>query len=348
VARPVDIGLRVHASTGFRELADSAGELERAGLDAVWVAEAYGFDAPSLLGYLAARTERIRIGSGILAVQSRPATLLAQTAAGLDHVSDGRAMLGLGVSNPQVVEGWFGVPFDAPVQRTRETIEVCRRVWRRERVEAGGLVRIPLPPGEGTGRGKALKLIPHPRRERIPILVAALGPRNVEMVAETADGWMPLLFMPEAADAVWGDALRAGLARRSSDLDTLEVLGGGILCIDDRPPPEVEHAARADLALYLGGMGSADANYYADLARRYGFGDDVDRIARLYAAGERRAAADAVPARLVESTNLIGPSSFVAERVAALLAAGVTTLEVRLPDGVDAVRQIDALRQVVG
>ncbi|MGE3618943.1 MAG: LLM class F420-dependent oxidoreductase [Acidimicrobiia bacterium] len=344
----MQIGARVHASTGFRDFADRVGEMERAGLDVVWVAEAYGFDAATLMGYLAARTERVRIGSGILPVFSRPATLLAQTAAGLDHVSGGRAILGLGASNPQVVEGWFGVPFEAPVRRTREVVEVCRQVWRREVVRHEGLVRIPLPPGEGTGRGKALKVIPHPVRADIPIYLAALGPRNVALAAEVADGWMPLLFSAEHAEAAWGEALRRGLARRAPERGPLEVVAGGYLCIAEHPPAGVVAAARAQLALYLGGMGARDANYYADLARRYGYGPEVEVVQRLYASGRRDAAAAAVPDDLVAATNLIGPRGRVAEHVAALAAAGVTVLDVRIPDGCDGPAQVEALRALVG
>src|SRR5271163_610262 len=187
---------------GFDPAVERLEDLERAGLDMAWVGEAYGFDAPTLLGYLAARTSRIELGAGILNLYSRPPTLLAQTAAGLDYVSGGRAVLGLGSSGPQVIEGFYGVAFDRPLQRTREAIEICHQVWERRQIEHQGAYRIPLPAGEGTGLAKPLKIAAHPVRARIPIYVAAIGPKNVALAAELAEGWMPILFVPERAGAV--------------------------------------------------------------------------------------------------------------------------------------------------
>ena len=177
--------------------ATKVAELERAGLDIVWVAEAYSFDAPSFMGYLAARTERIQIGSAILPIYTRTPTLLAMTAAGIDALSDGRCILGLGASGPQVIEGFHGVAYDAPLGRTREIVDICRKVWRREKVVHDGThYQVPLPADRGTGLGKALKLINHPVRSAIPIYIASLGPKNVELTAEVADGWLPLFFVP--------------------------------------------------------------------------------------------------------------------------------------------------------
>ena len=185
---------------GFMETVAEVQALERAGLDTVWVAEAYGFDGVSLMGYLAAVTERVEIASGILPIYTRTPTLLAMTAAGVDALSGGRAMLGLGASGPQVIEGFHGVPYDAPVARTREIIQVCRKVWKRERLEhQGRKYAMPLPEGQGTGLGKPLKLITHPVRDDIPITVAALGPRSVEMTAELADGWLPIFYLASKA-----------------------------------------------------------------------------------------------------------------------------------------------------
>src|SRR5882724_3250990 len=179
--------------------------MEQVGLDTVWLAEVYTFDAPTLMGYIAARTERVEIGSGILPIYSRTPALTAMTAAGLDRLSGGRAVLGLGASGPQVIEGWHGVPYDHPVGRTREVIDICRQVWRRERVEYDGTYyQIPLPAGAGTGLGKPLKLIDEPVRADIPIYVAALGAKNVELAAEAAQGWLPLFFAPTLAGEVWG------------------------------------------------------------------------------------------------------------------------------------------------
>src|SRR6202022_3561399 len=189
-------------------------KLEEVGLDVVWVAEAYGNDAATRLGYLAARTTRVKLGSGILPIYSRTPALLAQTAAGLDEISDGRAILGLGASGPQVIEGWHGVPYDRPVQRTREMVEICRMVWRRQEVRYDGRVlKLPLPAEQGTGLGKALKILTHPVRDRIPIWLASIGDRSVELTAELADGWLPIFYLPEKADSVWGKALQRGFAK---------------------------------------------------------------------------------------------------------------------------------------
>src|SRR5690349_13353187 len=183
---------------GFRESAQQVRDMEKAGLDLVWVAEAYGFDGPSLMGYLAALTETVQIGSGILPIYTRTPTLLAMTAAGVDALSNGRFQLGLGASGPQVIEGWHGVPYDAPLGRTREIAEICRKVWARERLEyQGRYYQIPLPPGQGTGLGKPLKLINHPVRDHIPVILAAIGPKNTELAAELAEGWEPIFYLPE-------------------------------------------------------------------------------------------------------------------------------------------------------
>ncbi len=204
-----------------RTAADQVVELEKAGIDTVWVAEAYGFDSPTLMGYLAAVTETVEIGAAILNVYSRTPALLAQTAAGLDNVSGGRAILGLGASGPQVVEGWHGMPYSKPLTRTREAIEIIRAALRREKLEYDGKsFQLPLPAGEGTGHGKPLKMLTRPERSSVPIYIAALGPKSVEGAAEYADGWLPFLYSPEGAAKVWGDALAAGKAKRSDDLGT--------------------------------------------------------------------------------------------------------------------------------
>lgn len=341
------IALRIMASTGALDAARGVADLESAGLDMAWVAEAYGFDAVSIMGYLAATTERLEIGSGVLPIFSRPPAVLAQTAAGLDHISEGRAVLGLGASNPQVVEGWYGVPYDAPLARTRQIIEICRQVWRREVLESDGRYVIPLPRDVGRGLGKPLKIIPQLVRPDIPIYLAALGPRNVELTAELAEGWMPMLYLPERAERAWGGALRAGRARRSASRPPLEIVAGGVLSISEPADEAALSVARTQVALYLGGMGARTENYYADLARRYGFGDAVEAVAGLYAAGERRAAAAVVPDELVRGTNLIGPRGFVEERVAAMREAGVSIIEVRGPGRPLLPSEIEDLRAIV-
>jgi F420-dependent oxidoreductase-like protein len=319
------ISTQLNYAGDVRSAADQAAQLERAGLDLVWVAEAYGFDAVSMLGYLAARTTTVELGSGILPIYSRTPTLLAQTAAGLDHVSGGRFVLGLGASGPQVIEGWHGVPYADPVGRTREIVDICRRVWRREVVTNDGAYPIPLPAGQGTGLGKPLKLITHPQRERIPIWVASLGPKNVEMTAEVADGWLPILFVPERADRVWGEALRRGAARRDPSLGPLEVAAGGMVAIGE-DVQGVRDLARPMVALYVGGMGARGRNFYNDLARRYGFEREAQLIQDLYLDGKKKDAAEAVPDELLEGISLVGPAGYVKERIAAYKEAGVTML----------------------
>ncbi|WAL99121.1 LLM class flavin-dependent oxidoreductase [Streptomyces sp. Je 1-369] len=205
-----------------REAADSAAALESAGLDAVWVAEAYGFDSPTTMGYLAARTERMKIGAAILNVYSRTPALIAQTAAGLDAVSGGRAIIGLGASGPQVVEGWHGKTYDRPLGRTRETIELTRRILRREVIDHHGITDMPLPPEKGGRLGKPLKILTKPVRPEVPLYVASLGPANVRMTAEIADGWLPTLFLPEKAHQVWGAPLAEGKEKRDPALGPLK------------------------------------------------------------------------------------------------------------------------------
>jgi F420-dependent oxidoreductase-like protein len=198
------IGAALPYAGNPRGTADEVARWEDAGLDVLWVSEAYGFDAATIMGYLAAKTSRVQIGSAILPVFSRTPALLAQTAAGLDALSGGRAILGLGASGPQVIEGWHGVVYDRPLTRTREIIQICRQAWRREALTHDGIYRLPLPPDQGTGLGKPLKLLTHPVRDRIPIYVASLGDKNVRMTAELADGWLPFLYYPEKAAEVWG------------------------------------------------------------------------------------------------------------------------------------------------
>lgn len=322
------IGMPLGYSGGFEESVAALGDYEKAGLDIVYVPEAYSFDAVSQLGFIAARTERLEIASGILQTYTRTPTLTAMTAAGLDYVSGGRFNLGIGASGPQVVEGFHGLPYTAPLGRTREVIDICRSVWRRERVEYHGRhYQVPLPPEEGTGLGKPLKLINHPVRQRIPILLAAIGPKNVALAAEKAEGWMPIFFHPEKAEQVWGQALAEGNARRDPALGTLDVAAPTPLAIGDDVDDLVD-LARPQFALYIGGMGSRDRNFYNDLARRYGYEQEAAEIQDLYLSGKKEEAAAAVPADLLRATSLIGPQSYVAERVAAFRAAGVTTLQV--------------------
>jgi F420-dependent oxidoreductase-like protein len=323
------LGVVLDYSGDFAESAADVVEFERIGVDLVSVAEAYSFDAVSQLGYLAAVTSTMTLGSSILPIYSRTPTLLAMTAAGLDSVSRGRFELGLGSSGPQVIEGFHGVPFTAPLGHLRETVEICRAVWRRERIEhAGRYHRIPLPPGEGTGLGKPLKMINTPVRSAIPITLAALTPKGVAQAAEIADGWLPLFYFPERAGAAWGEALADGRSRRDARLGELDVVAQLPLFIGDHADIALD-AYRQRIALYLGGMGARGANFYNDLAARYGYADEALTIQELYLTGNKDAAAAAIPDDLARSTALIGSEQQVRDRLVALLASGVTTISVQ-------------------
>jgi len=337
------LSMQLSYAGGFQEAADQVVAYEKAGLDMVWVAEAYGYDAVGLMGYLAAKTETVTIASGILPIYTRTPTLLAMTAAGIDALSGGRCLLGLGASGPQVIEGFHGVPYDRPLGRTREIIEICRQVWRRERVTHDGpIYHLPLPEDEGTGLGKPLKLITHPVRDRIPIYVASLGPKNVEMTAELADGWLPLFYLPEKAEHVWGADLDAGAAKRPSDLAPLEVVAGGILSVGDGAEA-MRELARPMVALYVGGMGAKGRNFYNDLVRRYGFEQEAEAIQDLYLDGKKDEAAALVPDELLEATTLCGSEGYVRDRIAAYKQSGVTVLNVT-PLGGDPVKLVEQVK----
>ncbi len=326
------ISMQIGYAGGFAESVAQVQALEKAGLDIVYVAEAYGYDAVSLMGYLAAKTETVQIASGILPIYTRTPTLLAMTAAGVDDISEGRCILGLGASGPQVIEGFHGVAYDAPIQRTREIIDICRKVWKREEpvVHDGKRYQLPLPADQGTGLGKPLKIITHPRRPDIPIHVASLGPKNVEMTAELADGWLPILYHPERAADVWGADLAAGAAKRSADLGPLDVIAGGLVAIG----PESEVGAYRDfsrgmVALYVGGMGARGRNFYNQLFCRYGYEAEAKEIQDLYLDGKKAEAAAAVPASFLAETSLCGDEGYVKERIEQFKAAGVTVLNVQ-------------------
>ncbi|MCL8025165.1 LLM class F420-dependent oxidoreductase [Nocardioides bruguierae] len=328
-----------------REAADQVAALEKAGLDTVWVAEAYGFDSPTLMGYLAAKTDTIEIASGILNVYSRTPGALLQTAAGLDNVSGGRAVLGLGASGPQVIEGFHGMPYDKPLGRTREVIRLVRSGLRREPLTSEGIFSLPLPADQGLGLGKPLKILTRPERDTIPIYVAALGEKNVAMTAEVADGWLPFLFLPEKADEVWGAALAKGAAKRDASLAPLEISTGGMVCIGDDVQPMLD-LARPMYALYVGGMGARGKNFYFDLACSYGFEEEATKIQELYLAGHKKDAEAAVPTAWLEAGNLVGPEGYVKDRIEAFRAAGVTNLQV-MPATQDPAATIAQLKEWV-
>ena len=319
-----------YSASGFRRTVEELVDYERVGLDVVWLPEAYTFDSVSQLGYLAAKTTTVGIGSGILNVYSRTPTLLAMTAAGLDAVSEGRFTLGLGASGPQVVEGFHGIRYDNPLGRSREVVEICRSVWRREKVDAHGrFYDIPLTPERGgSGLGKPLKLINTPLRADIPVVLAALGPKNVALAAELFEGWEPIFYYPERAAEAFGAALADGTAKRSAALPPLEVYADTHVAVTDSPEEEDAALAkvRAHLALYVGGMGAKGKNFYNDLAVRYGFADAAEKVQELFLSGRKDEAAAAVPEELARGVALIGSEAVVKERVEAFRAAGVSVL----------------------
>jgi len=316
---------------GYEDSVRRVLELESAGLDVAWVAEAYSFDAVSYLGYLAAKTSTVQLGAGILPLYTRTPTLLAMTAAGLDALSGGRFILGLGASGPQVIEGFHGVRYDKPLARTREIVDICRQVWRREEklVHDGPLYHVPLAEGEGTGLGKPLKIINHPVRPAIPVYIASLGEKNVELTAEIADGWLPMFFVPDKAKDVFGPSLRAGGAKRDPALGPLEICAGGLVAIgEEKDVGAVRDLARPTVALYVGGMGARGQNFYNALVQRYGYEDAAAEIQDLFLSGKKQEAEAAVPAELLELTSLVGPESYIKERLAAFREAGVTMLNI--------------------
>ncbi|HRB03700.1 MAG TPA: LLM class F420-dependent oxidoreductase [Ilumatobacteraceae bacterium] len=346
------LSMGINYSGGFKEAAARVVELEKVGLDQVWIAEAYSYDAISQVGYLAAKTERVEIGTGILNVYSRTAALTAMTAAGCDYVSDGRFILGLGASGPQVIEGFHGVPYEKPMQRTKEYIEACRMIWKREEKfdYQGQTFQAPLAPGQGTGLGKPLKLINHPVRNDIPIWWASLKDRSVEATAEMADGWLPIMFMPEKFQNVWGRQLKAGTAKRDPSMKRLDISAGGMLAIDESLTREARtkilDMARPGMALYVGGMGARGKNFYNDIACAYGYEKEAGEVQDLYLDGKKQEAAAALPAEWLELSHLVGPKSYIKERVAAFKEAGVTVLSVNVV-GPNAVEQIEMLREIV-
>ena len=329
-----------------RATADAVVGLEKAGLDMIWVAEPYGFDAVSLMGYIAAKTETIQIASGILNIYSRTPGALVQTAAGLDNVSGGRTVIGLGASGPQVIEGFHGLPYDKPLGRTREVVELLRMGLRREPLVMDGIHQIPLPADQGLGLGKPLKLLNQPERSEVPIWIASLGAKNVELTAEIADGWLPTLFYPEKAHDVWGEALARGTAKRSPDLGPLEISAGGILAIGEDVKGMLDFA-RPMYALYVGGMGARGKNFYNDLACQYGYEQEAKEIQDLYLDGKKHEAAALVPTEWLEAGSLVGPASYVQERIEAFREAGVTNLQV-VPATDDPAAAIAQVKEWIG
>jgi F420-dependent oxidoreductase-like protein len=302
------------------------------------------------MGYLAAKTDRITIASGILNIYSRSPSLMAMTAAGLDELSSGRFMLGLGASGPQVIEGFHGIPYDAPVTRLREIIEICRKVWLRDEKlnHDGKKYQIPLPKDQGTGLGIPLKIINHPYREEIPVALATLGEKSVAMTAELADAWLPAFFMAEGSDAVWGDALRAGARKRDPGRPPLDIYAGGSVAIGNNLE-SYRDMSRSGIALYVGGMGAKDKNFYNQVFRKYGYEEEAEAIQNLYLSGRKSEAEAAIPQSYLDATSLVGSEGFVKDRLVALKAHGVTSLNVSFlgTTSTERVQHCDALRNLI-
>jgi len=293
---------------------------DRLGYDTVWVPEAWTYDAFMLLASVAELTVNIKLGTSIVNVYSRTPALIGQSTATLDMLSEGRTVLGIGASGPQVIEGWHGMPYQKPLQRTRETIDIVRMILRRDRLNYEGDV-FQLRMG--------LKLINHPLRPDVPIYVASLGPRNVAMTAELADGWIPVLFSPTRWREVFGDALDEGLAKRSADLPPLQITPSVSIGITDAPQAAAT-IARFGLALYIGGMGSREHNFYNEVARRYGYVEEAAEIQDLFLGGDKGAAAERVTDAMVDEFSVIGPEGLVKEKLAAYKESGASALLVNI------------------
>jgi F420-dependent oxidoreductase-like protein len=317
----VAIGLRLESNEHWEDAATYVVEAERLGVDVVWSHESWGLDAATPLAFMAARTSRIRLGSGIMQAGTRTPALLAMTALSLASMSGGRFLLGLGVSGPQVIEGWHGIRFDRPVTRMRETIDIVRRAVRGERVAYKGRVyELPLPGGEG----KALRSSASPRP--VPIYLATLSPRSLEMTGEIADGWLGTSFMPDHA-RVFFDHIEAGAKRVGRTLGALDLQAGGHVAFGD----DVERlvaARKPGLAFTLGAMGSRQHNFYNDAFKRAGYVDAATEVQRLWLEGKREEAAARVPTDLALKVNLLGTSAMIGDRLRVYRASGITTLRV--------------------
>jgi F420-dependent oxidoreductase-like protein len=317
----VSISLRL-ANDDWQQASDYVVEAERLGVDCLWSAEAWGHDAATPLAFMAARTSRIRLGTGIMQAGTRTPALLAMTAMSLNAMSGGRFLLGLGVSGPQVIEGWHGIRFERPVRRLRETVEIVRRAARGERLAyKGKIYELPLPGGEG----KALRSAAKPQPD-IPIYLATLSPKSLEMTGEIADGWLGTSFMPEHA-RVFFDHLEAGAVRAGRSLAQLDLQAGGVVAFSD----DVERlipARKPGLAFTLGAMGSRQHNFYNDAFRRAGYEDVAVEVQRLWLDNRREDAAARVPDELVLKTNLLGTEAMVRRRLEAYRQVGITTLRV--------------------
>lgn len=328
--------------TNHAELVAAA---EMAGFDTVFTAEAWGSDAYTPLSWWGSQTSRMRLGTSVVQLSARTPTACAMAALTLDHLSGGRHILGLGVSGPQVVEGWYGAKFPKPLARTREYIDILRQVWAREAPVASAGPHYPLPlTGEGTsGLGKPLKPITHPLRADIPVMLGAEGPKNVALAAEICDGWLPIFYTPRMADTynAWLDEgfARPG-ARRTRE--TFEICATAqVVVTDDRPA--VFEMIKPFLALYMGGMGAEDTNFHADVYRRMGYSEVVDEVTELFRSDRKDEAAKVIPDELVDDAAIVGDEEYVKQQIKLWEAAGVTMMVI----GARSVEQIQDLAKLV-
>jgi F420-dependent oxidoreductase-like protein len=333
------LGVGLHHSRDLLGAVDVAVEAEELGYENAWIPEAYGSDAVTVLAYIAARTSSISLGTGILQMVARTPTNTAMTAMTLDELSGGRTILGLGVSGPQVVEGWHGESFDKPLARTREYVEIIRTVVRREEplAYAGKVYNIPRNPERAF---PALKSSMRPTRPAIPIYLAANGPKNLALTAEIADGWLPSLYCPEQHHLV-EEQLAVGLAKRDPELGPLSIATNVQAFVGD-DIDACRDLARPYLALYIGGMGSRESNFYKDVVTRFGYGEAADVVQDLYLSGRQKDAAAAVPDELVDLLALVGPRDVVRERLRVWDESSVDRLMIKTSD----VRTLEAVRQL--
>jgi len=343
----VRLGINIGYSAGQIELpVKLIQEADRLGFYAVWTAEAYGSDAVTPLAWLGALTERIRLGTAIMQMPARTPANTAMTAMTLNQLSGGRFLLGLGLSGPQVVEGWHGVGYRRPLARTREYVEIVRTVFKRETplVHQGAIYQIPYRGADATGLGKPLKSMLS-AQPNIPIYLASIGPSNVEVTAELADGWLPIFFSPERYDETFKASVDAGLAKAGKTLADFDIAPSVAVAMDDNL--EVAYnMVRPMLALYIGGMGAKGKNFYYDLAVRYGFGAAADEIQELYLAKRQGEAMMKVPAELIDEVALVGPQERIRERLSRWQNSPITTLNV-MPMGNDPINILRTLVEMV-
>ncbi len=328
--------------TNHAELVAAA---ERNGFDAIFTAEAWGSDAYTPLAWWGSSTERVRLGTSVLQLSARTPTACAMAALTLDHLSGGRHIVGLGVSGPQVVEGWYGQKFPKPLARTREYIDIMRQVWAREApvTSAGPHYPLPLTGDDATVLGKPLKAIVHPLRADIPVFLGAEGPKNVALTAEIADGWLPLFYTPRMADTYnsWLDEgfARPGARRSRKDFEICAT--AQIVITDDRPAAMA--AIKPFLALYMGGMGSEDTNFHAEVYRRMGYSDVVDEVTELFRSDRKDEAAQIIPDAVVDDSAIVGDIDYVRNQIGVWEAAGVTTMLVS-PGSVEEIERLAGLQ----